>query len=104
MSFRQSLDWEGFTLDGEAAYAAWVGRSWLQAFFTQTVWVRTIWSWSIQDVRGDTALLRGGEALMGWEKDPGRGLYLGGRVDLPEARADPVAWTVSAKASWVFSL
>ncbi len=91
--------WEQALEDGEEVYEGWVGRARIDAYASRRIWGRFIADWSsFSDERS-------GEALVAWEQAPGRAIYLGGRMDLPEPDSgDPVAWQLQAKASWVFSL
>ena len=94
-----STTWEQALEDGEELYAGWVGRGRIDAFATERIWGRVIADWST--FSGG----RSGEALVAWEKAPGRAVYLGGRMDLPvEGSEAPASWQLQGKVGWVFSI
>ena len=80
--------------DGTPVYAGWAGRVGVEAFATVQLWTRLIVDHSTFD--GAT----GAEALLAWERSPGRAIYLGGAS---QVQADP-DWQLFAKVSWVLSI
>ncbi len=94
-----SATWEQALEDGSVLYDGWVGRARIDAFATRRLWARFIGDWSTFSGERST------EALVAWEKAPGRAVHLGGRMDLPtEGSDEPVSWQLQGKVSWVFSL
>jgi hypothetical protein len=91
-----SLTWEQALESGEQLYRGWVGRARLDAFATRQLWARFIADTS--SFSGD----KGTEALLAWERAPGRAVFLGGRTDWGPER--DLGWQVQGKVSWVFSL
>jgi hypothetical protein len=87
--------WERFDLQGETAYSGWVGRARLDINATPTLSTR--WIVDLSTFDGSHSA----EALVAWERSPGRAVYLGGRVDPPAlGETGAIAWQVQAKASW----
>jgi len=87
--------WEHFSLQGDTAYSGWVGRARLDLSATRTLSARVLLDYNSLDGR------RSAEALVAWERAPGRAVYLGGRVDpATPGESTPLAWQLQAKASW----
>ena len=90
-----AADWEVFTEERESLYDGWVGRARLDLFATRSLWARVIGDWSTFDD------FRGGEALVAWERAPGRAVYVGGGV---ADEAVELHWQLMAKATWVIAI
>jgi len=84
---------------GDALYEGVVTRSRLEVFASR--------SWStrwVVDYSSFSEVLRS-EALVAWERTPGRAIYLGGAGrGVQGAWLSEPEWQVFAKASWVFSI
>ena len=84
---------------GEPLHEGVIGRSRVEVFATRA------WSarWVV-DGSSFSEVVRS-EALVAWERTPGRAIYLGGASSgVPGAWFAEPEWQVFAKASWVFSL
>jgi hypothetical protein len=94
-----TASWQQAQEDGTELYRGWVGRARLDVFASRQLWMRLIAD------RSTFSEARSAEALVAWEKAPGRAVYLGGRVDLPPQGSDvALAWQLQGKVSWVFAL
>ncbi len=96
------LGWERFEDDGVQVYDGLISRVKMEFFATPTLWARLI---------SDQSSFSGSqsyEALLAWEKTPGRAIYIGGHTAIVHGpEDDPVAnperqWTAFSKVSWVF--
>ena len=95
---------EQFTLRGDTAYTALLGRGRIDAFFTRYLWLRLIADHE-RTVTDELELEQSGELLLAWERAPGKAVYVGGRVTPPPSTSpgEPVEWLAQGKASWVLS-
>ncbi len=103
ITFSPELRWEKFLLNNAVEYEGTVVRLKIEMFATPTVWTRWIFDQSSFDESQAV------EALVAWEKSPGRALYLGGRSSKGGIDDDgdpnpnlPASWQLFAKASWMF--
>ena len=95
LSLSTSLSWERFNeLDGTKVYGGWTGRVSLETFATRSLWARFIVDHST------FSELSRAEALLAWERAPGRAIYVGGSSDL----AETPTWQIFAKASWTLRI
>ena len=103
ITFSPEIRWERFLLGNVVEYEGYVTRFKVEVFATPTLWTR--WIYDQSSFEESKAL----EALLAWEKSPGRAFYLGGRTSQGGIDDDgdpnpnlPASWQVFAKASWMF--
>ena len=94
------ISWEQFLLGDQEVYSGWVGRLKVEAFATPQLWARVLVDRTTFEDRDSL------EALVAYERAPGKAVYLGGSfaqqgsggaVDTPAPE-----WQIFTKLSWVF--
>jgi hypothetical protein len=93
LSLSAEINYTAFWEESASLEKGFVSRAYLTTFFSDKIWVRSIFDTS--SFSGDLKI----ENLLAWQRAPGTAAYLGSAHDFSEG-----TWQAFAKLSWTFGL